>query len=372
MIDEYLRKIENIISPQTYDLNNYKDKILKSELEFPDRNFIQGNESENELKSEVRSEVRSEIRSDVKSQARKTSKTLTQTEKSFVENTSRSKVHNLNVKNMAYRQQIDALNRKIEEQGRIIDSQRRTIEENKVSIENNCKYLLKLESYLVEAGKNKTREKFTLNLIGVNTNFANECKDQASKASFTVERNEMRELIVNLINENQKLKQFQSKVISLSQTYDEINNSMMESLREATEQLHTFYNNNQEVDSDTVFYLNEINQNIQKVFFCVEETINAKQLEYNQILEAKDSEMEFLRKEIVILNSIIEQGKKDRMKDQKTMIEIECQNSFLREEIDELNKTINENYMKLKLLDTENISSKINVRVLFVEKNRAM
>ena len=381
MIEEYLKKLETIISPQTYDLNNYKDKILKSHIDFPDKDFVQGLDDMNEQESRSGMNI-------IKDMERKEQFNKTSNEKGMSSsknmnlrsetdirsgNTTiidsdklRQKVHNLNVKNMAYRQQIDNLNRKIEDQSRQIDSQRRTIDESKVTIENSSKYLLKLESYLVEAGKNKARERFTLNLLGVNFGFAKECKDQANKASFSVERVDMREMIVALTNENKKLKEFQNRIIDLSTTYDEVNQNMMESLKEAQDNLSSFFQNHQDekIDHNTAFYLNEINQNVLKLTFCVEETLISKQAEYKLILDTKDREMDFLRKEIVDLNENLENAKKDRMKDQKNMIEVECQNYHLHQEIEELNKTINENYTKLKLLDTENVSSKIEV-ILF-------
>jgi hypothetical protein len=374
MIEDYLKKLETIISPQTYDLNNYKEKILQSNKDFPDREFIQGLDI---LSEDEQSDIRSlkNDKSQTKTKGDNASvKNITKSDlidnksqnvaSSVVDEKSRAKIHNLNVKNMAYRQQIDSLNRKIEDQARVIESQRRTIEENKVTIENNSRYLLKLESYLVEAGKNKARERFTLNLLGVNTNFANECKDQASKATFSVERENMKEMIVALINENQKLKDFQNKIINLSQTYDEINSTMVDSLRGVQENLTEIYKSSN-LEKSSEFYLNEISQNVQRILFSVEETLTSKQNEFKLILDTKDEELEFLRKEIVELNGKLENAKKDRMKDQKNMIEIECQNNHLHQEIEELNKTIHENYTKLKLLDTENISSKIEVFFIF-------
>lgn len=374
MIEEYLKKLETIIAPQTYDLNNYKEKILQSKIDFPDRDFIQGlDELDEDQKSEIKSEVKEKPQqkkggdvseSASKLPAKSEANDNKPTNVTVIDEKSRQKIHNLNVKNMAYRQQIDALNRKIEEQNRQIESQRRTNDEYKVTIENNSRYLLKLESYLVEAGKNKARERFTLNLIGINTDFAKLCRDQAQKATFSVEREQMKEMVVALTNENQKLKSFQNKIISISQTYDEINSSMVESLKDVNNNIQELFSNKQ-VEADPLFYLKEINSNIQKIIFCVEETLANKQSEYKLVLEAKEDEMEFLRKEIVELNEKLEDAKKDRMKDQKNMIEIECQNNHLRQEIEELNKTIHENYTKLKLLDTENISSKIEVRKCF-------
>lgn len=370
MIEDYLKKLETIISPQTYDLNNYKEKILQSNKDFPDREFIQGldilsEDDQSEIRSLKNDKSQTKTRGDNASIKNVTKSELNDNKSqnianSVVDEKSRAKIHNLNVKNMAYRQQIDSLNRKIEDQARLIESQRRTIEENKVTIENNSRYLLKLESYLVEAGKNKARERFTLNLLGVNTNFANECKDQASKATFSVERENMKEMIVALINENQKLKDFQNKIINLSQTYDEINSTMVDSLKGVQENLADLFKST-DLEKTAEFYLNEMNQNVQRILFSVEETLTSKQSEFKLILDTKDDELEFLRKEIVELNGKLENAKKDRMKDQKNMIEIECQNNHLHQEIEELNKTIHENYTKLKLLDTENISSKIEV-----------
>lgn len=363
MIDDYLKRLETIISPQTYDLNNYKDKILQSNLSFPDKSFIQGIErsqtrTKNEqidLERKINSDSFQEIQNNDDAQRSNVDKSVND-----LDNKTREKIHNLNVKNMAYRQQIDALNRKIEDQARLIDSQRRTIEENQVTIENNSRYLLKLESYLVDAGKSKARERFTLNLLGVSCNFAEECKDQNNRATFSIEKEKMKEMITSLVNENQKLKTFQSNVISISKQFDDINEHMLEGLKSIRSKLADGFSTGNLTNLDNNLLV-EIDENLNKIVFCVEETLNTKHNEFRLILEAKDEEMIFLRKEIVLLNESIEYSKKDRMKDQKNMIEVESQNAQLRNEIDELQKTIHENYTKLKLLDSENISSKIEV-----------
>lgn len=370
MIDDYLKKLETIISPQTYDLTNYKDKILQSSINFPDKNFIQGldvsrvaaEREEKRVAMQQQPVIQKDNLNDYQSQMslNKSNNEKTNIE---IEAEARGKVHQLNVKNMAYRQQIDALNRKVEEQARTIDSQRRTIEEYQVIIENNSRYLLKLESYLVEAGKNKARERFTLNLLGVSSEFAKECKDQAGKASFSVEKINLKELVVSLANENQKLKDFQTKVIELSKQYDEVNDQMVDSLKFLKDK---FLSNSANFGSSDDVLMADLNNNLNQILFCVQETLNIKQSEYQMIIDTKDQELNFLRKEIVQLNESLENSKKDRMKDQKNMIEIECQNNQLHNEIEELQKTIHENYTKLKLLDSENISSKIEVHIFIV------
>lgn len=350
MIDDYLKKLETIISPQTYDLNNYKDKILKSNQSFPNKEFIQGidlthfkekrleNESfQEKQETEVENYENLNLNTEIDVKIRK-------------------RLHDLNIKNMGYRQQIDVLNRKIEEQSRVIDNQKRVLEDNKKTIENNSKYLLKLESYLVEAGKNKARERFTLNLLGVSYNFSEECKDSNDKASFTVDKDKMRDMIVSLSNENNKLKTFQQKVIEISKQFDDINEHMLDSLR--TIRLKVLEKT--EVNSQD---LNEIDSNLSKILFCVEEVISTKHEEFKVVLMEKEEEVKFLTKEIVILNESLENSKKDRMKDHKTIIEVESQNAQLKNEIHDLQKTIHENYTKLKLLDSENVSTKIEKRI---------
>jgi len=366
MIDEYLKKLETIISPQTYDLNNYKDKILQSNIGFPNKSFIQGLEKSH---SNVRSE---QLEKQENNQADSfheaaVNDNIQKSSVDIMENTDidakvRAKLHNLNVKNMGYRQQIDALNRKIEDQSRVIETQRRTIDEYKVTIENNSRYLLKLESYLVEAGKNKARERFTLNLLGVSYNFAEECKDKDNKASFTVDKDKMKEMIISLINENNKLKAFQQSVFNISKQYDDINEHMLDGLKSIREKLSEalLAGKLENIKSDV---LKDVDSNLNKILFCVEETISTKHEEFKLLVLNKEEETVFLTKEIILLNESLEHFKKDRMKDQKILIEVESQNSQLRNEIEELQKTIHENYTKLKLLDTENISSKIEKRI---------
>lgn len=366
MLEDYLKKLETIISPQTYDLNNYKEKILQSSISFPDRKFVQGLNSESQV-----NEVFQNKEKDAFQKALNDMEEVNRSQRPEMDNTNldldqktKNKIHSLNVKNMAYRQQIDSLNRTIEEQNRTIIHQKRTLEENQVTMENNSRYLLKLESYLVEAGKAKARERFTLNLIGVSSSFAEECRDKNNKASFTVEKADLKELVVSLVNENQKLREFQNNVVALSKQFDDINEHVVDSLKNIQEKLYMAKNDNKFASKIDNMVLNDIDENLNKVLFCVDETLKTKHQEFQLLLEKKDEELAFLRKEIVILNEKIENSKRDRLKDQKNMIEIECQNAQLINEIEELQKTIHENYTKLKLLDSENISSKIQVSTI--------
>lgn len=414
MIEDYLKKLETIISPQTYDMNNYKEKIIQSPLLVPDKQFLQnldGNEvvainlqtDPKELNQNLDGEFETKnINTDLQtekgvSQVRLTDRLsdigrdklslkpnisqLNRTEETDTK--TRERIHQLNVKNMAYRQQIDALSRKVEDLNKELESKNKKIDQYEIQIENNSKYLLKLEAYMVEAGKNKGRERFVLNMLGVHSDF-NTSKSSintsnlnstiasalnADKASFSVDKGDMKSIVIALVNENQKLKNFQNQVLKISKNYDDINEAMAESIKKVQSLLEDVKNRLSSNKQDQVKNrVEEIYENFNTIVVNVDSVLQAKQDEYNFLLDTKEKEIKFLRDEIILVNQEYENFKKDRFKDQKINIEIESENARLTKEVENLNSVIHDNFTKLKLLDSQNVSSKIEVIIIMLRK----
>lgn len=415
MIDDYLKKLETIISPQTYDMNNYKEKIIQSPLLVPDKQFLQNLDGTEVVAINLQPDVK-ELNQNLDGEFEtKNINTDLQTEKNLSQNRlterlsdvgrdrnlslkpnisqlnrteeidskTRERIHQLNVKNMAYRQQIDALGRKVEELNKELENKNKKIDQYEIQIENNSKYLLKLESYMVEAGKNKGRERFVLNMLGVHSDF-NMSKSSintsnlnstiasalnADKASFSVDKGDMKSIVIALVNENQKLKNFQNQVLKISKNYDDINESMAESIKKVQALLEEVKSKLSSNKTDQIKnQVEEIYENFNTIVVNVDSVLQAKQDEYNFLLDSKEKEIKFLRDEIILVNHEFENFKKDRFKDQKINIEIESENIRLKKEVDNLNSVIHDNFTKLKLLDSQNVSSKIEVKYIIYRK----
>ena len=57
-------------------------------------------------------------------------------------------------------------------------------------------------------------------------------EDRANQTVVNItDKNDLKELIANLIQENQKLKQFQNQVYEISRNYDDINQNMVEGIK---------------------------------------------------------------------------------------------------------------------------------------------
>ena len=290
MIDDYIKQLEEIISPQTYNITNFKDKI--SSYDRPEKGVSGNNKNNNKmgkdvllddymrnldqnvgtnnsnddklimykriLEEEANISKLEELNynSNVNTINKKNnilsgnqSKNLDTTNISVNDPKAKDKIHNLNVKNMSLRHEIDVLKKKNEELTRIIETQEKQINKYEIQIENDNKYLLKLETHLVDNGKTKAKERFNLTLLGVPFNYAqtksnsntnpnnnnntsvSESDNKKKTEQIQVDKSSMRELITELINENEKLKNFQSQVFDISKNYDEINENMILSLR---------------------------------------------------------------------------------------------------------------------------------------------
>ena len=173
----------------------------------------------------------------------------------------REKIHMLNIKAMNYRHEVENLKKKNLELNKTIEDQKEQILKFEKQKENDNKYLIKLESLLSTKGslKNSSVNDF----LNVNPNNLNSSSNLLSKNNFNntnfsmngifielkkctnfviqdrfnnfnlnvTDQQEMKEFIANLMQESQKLKNFQKKVFEISKNYDDVNENIINAIK---------------------------------------------------------------------------------------------------------------------------------------------
>jgi hypothetical protein len=310
MFEDYLKKIEEIITPNYYNKKNFKEKI-KGELEDPfefeekqkkqeanDGSAIdnkrlmeeylkkmnmketgeEGGLSDSKLKIYkkilentgtaaleepiISSNTSKHHKVNSNSAVSKNNKTYSQSpsRRLFKPNeadevTLKEKIHNLNIKNMNHRYEIETLKNKISEKDKLIEEQKIELAKLDKQNENNNKYLVKLENLVSQRNLNLNFNKSQVTNLnfGSYDSFINHVKTSKSENNVIVDfnrmnnlviedranqtvvnitdKNDLKELIANLIQENQKLKQFQNQVYEISKNYDDINQNMVEGIK---------------------------------------------------------------------------------------------------------------------------------------------
>lgn len=320
MFEDYLKKIDEIITPNYYNIKNYKEKIkgeFQDPFEFEEKQKKQENPegtlndskrlveeylkkmntketsdeaalSDNKLKIykkilENTTPQDEAINSPLSSNHQRmlSNSSVSKNNKTYSQSPSRrlfksselgdastkEKIHNLNIKNMNYRYEIETLKNKLNEQNKTIEDQKIEIAKLEKQNENNNKYLMKLENLVSQRNLNLNFNKSSVtnvnfgsydNLVShlkasksdnnviVDFNRMNNLviEDRANQTVVNItDRNDLKELISNLIQENQKLKQFQNQVYEISKNYDDINENIVEGMKNVQNILNNNLNN---------------------------------------------------------------------------------------------------------------------------------
>ena len=385
MLDDYIKKIENLITPNHYDRNNYKEKILsgrddnyeqderelkfksnrkpkierierKSSKEYEKRNEIEKKRQENEGKLENPELDNLLQRSIIKSEEMKES-TRKINGKEYTDDDIESlleKVKSLNMKNMNYRYEIEKYKNKITQLQKDYDSQIDLQNKMEKEKENLTKYLLKLEKMLQNQSQkqkmmntnnsnistisnnqnmslNATKKSVSIfNTSNININVTGNNPiitiiDNSKNSKYTIlSREELQNFLLKIYKENQKLKAFQSQVFELSKNYDDVNSNIEESLKKLQETIknNKNINNNNENNKN-----NNIEQEILSQFQDFTNKINnileTKQVEYNLLLKGKDDELNIISEELINVSKELEERKSDRLKEQKIIFDLE-------------------------------------------------
>jgi hypothetical protein len=299
MLEEYLKRLEDIIVPQNYNKNNFREKI-KADFEDPAEaekkmdnmsrtkleNFIStNNEDEKKLldeyiqkmgvseesgKSSGKIKIYQKILDnegeilannnniEVARNGSKAGKTYSlspsRTIKSQDEGNLKEKIHMLNLKAMNYRYEIETLKNNLSELKSKLDEKDAIISKMERQKDADNKYLIKLEGIIaskdsglnISGNKSKILSDKTLlsniHSDGLHIDFNKSHLIIEDKANHTIhnfsDRNELKEFIANLITENQKLKAFQNGVFDLSKKYDDVNENMIDGMKQIGQYLN--------------------------------------------------------------------------------------------------------------------------------------
>lgn len=400
MLENYLKKIESLISPNNYSRSNFKDKIsiepLDDDLIYTIKTEGNGikteeehicdtvNQEENEkiMKKRIETEGKLEAPEDIKINSSKSVQSaLLNTKKNFkIQNSEGDakslldKIHNLNLKNMTYRNDIEKFKHKIKQLTQEIDNQKQLIIKYENEKESSVQYLLKLENMLnhnknnincihtsqeiktqnmeipISTSKDNNDEQLEQNSVKGNKSLFTESNfsvdvtknnyitidDKKHKEQFTLSSSsEVKEFITKLYKENQKLKMFQKHVFEISKSYDDINDNLHESIMKIQELV-----NNHEKGSN---FENALLGNYQKVVNNVNATLHTKQKEYNILIKEKDEQIVLIQNELLFLSNDIEERKKDRTKEIQIIINLEEEVKLLKQKLNEFGYYINNN-----------------------------
>jgi hypothetical protein len=256
MLDDYLKKLENMITPQTYSKHNYKNKFnmnyKDSIINEKDNKLIEDiNDNPLENRMRVYNKI---LESDDKFQSppydiKMINRTQSMSQSQVNE---KEKIHQLNIKNMNYRHEIETLKNKMNDAVKELEEYKILVNKLEKQKDSDNKYLLKLE-HMLESNKTQGGlmfrnysngsmsdiSKISRKTIASNEYYSIEYKtntiiieDKYNDSTIAIsEKEELKQYILNLLTENRRLKDFQNQVYEISKNYDDINSNMLDSIK---------------------------------------------------------------------------------------------------------------------------------------------
>ena len=272
MLDDYLKKLENMITPQTYSKQNYKSKFNMGNVNTNDELTNEVNQKLLEdyinkmgVKANDNPLAESRIRvynkmldsddkfqippDDISNNMRMVNRTQSM---SPSQNNEKERIHQLNIKNMNYRHEIETLKNRLNNAVKELEDYKILV--NKLERQKDCdnKYLLKLE-HMLENNKGHNGLGFRnysngsmadISKISRKTVMSNEYYTIDYKTNTIIiedrdndniiaiaDKDELKHYILNILTENRRLKDFQKEVYEISKNYDDINSTMLESIK---------------------------------------------------------------------------------------------------------------------------------------------
>jgi hypothetical protein len=90
--------------------------------------------------------------------------------------------------------------------------------------------------------------------------------------------------------------------------------------------------------------------------------LEVKNIEYNLFIESKDQELSLINKELDMHNLVISNIKKDRIRDQKIINDLEIEIEFLKSQVRDTNHTLNKSNIITQIQQEAIIAEKIEVK----------
>jgi hypothetical protein len=237
MLDNYIKKLENIIVPRQYSINDVKQintnfnanqikqqkPIMTTFSNSTAESFMKTAAGTNNIK-EVNSKVEQSSLQPIKEESSQITATIADEEKlSLIEIINQEKK-----KNMNYRFQIAELQRKNDYLTVKLEKQNEMLIKMEKQKDLDTKYLIKLEAMLSGTSRpNNT----TVNNINNNSQFVNTTKI-FNQSKIDTDGNFRTNFNKLLLEDNQKLKKFKEEVFKISKTYDDVNDELIYYLKE--------------------------------------------------------------------------------------------------------------------------------------------
>jgi hypothetical protein len=272
MLDDYLKKLENMITPQTYSKQNYKSKFNMGNINTNDQ---MTNEVNHKLLEDYINKmgVRANDNPLAESRIRVYNKILDSDDKFQIppddicnenkminktqsmspsQNNEKERIHHLNLKNMNYRHEIETLKNRLNSAVNELDEYKMLVNKLERQKDSDNKYLLKLESMLENnkgnnglGFRNYTNSSMAdISKISRKTFMSNDyytiyyktntiiIEDKYSDNIIAIaDKDDLKQYILNILTENRRLKDFQKEVYEISKNYDDINSTMLESIK---------------------------------------------------------------------------------------------------------------------------------------------
>lgn len=239
----------------------------------------------------------------------------------------------LHYQSINYRHEIETLQNMLKSLEKKYLEKQNVIDTYEKQKENDDKYLLKLEDiYKQEQMKNKNNLNISLNVSNTNNNISGLGNEENVLSGLNLkDKNQLNNLITNLINENYKLKHFQAQVLEISKNYDDINENIVNNMKST----QNYFRVNNYPNSASI---NEYLENFNRILTSSVDMVQSKQRNYNLTLANKENEIVILSKEIEKIKSTIETMKNDTIKDNKIIHDFENENIMLSNKVAEFEK----------------------------------
>jgi len=278
MLEEYLKRLENLITPRSFSLTNFKDQnqISNNQQNLSKPIITETQDINNQL-------VNPNLSNNPGSNTDNSKQRLNTTEGEILPENFREIVHQLKIKNMNYRHDIHLLKQKIEDYEKQIYQKDNMIKKLQKQKEDDNKYLLKLEGVRAKDGvfvdpvmntvgkksetpfidksdkeraekdKASTKKEGPLSQNFFSTTSVNPFND--SKNNFNAvnesgisnlnnvtgfenlkglnlnDKKAVKEFALKIMTENKNLKGFKAKIYEVSKTYDTLNEKITNGLR---------------------------------------------------------------------------------------------------------------------------------------------
>lgn len=368
MLDDYMKDINQVTSPENYNVNNYKQKIeqresrqkqLQKEEESYDiagrKQGTQGAKMKIKIPQNMQKEMKNKAitkTSPKKTVPRKTEEKKVVKKEEPPRMTTLSQNQELQYKSMNYRHEIEVGKNRIAELEKILENKNQEISKLLREKEHMSSYLIKLESVMrrkTDTNTQGTTETFkdsptientkdnvedgdkfeafnahnlTINITGASPTIT--MIDGEGHKNVITRKRDMMKFLNKIYRENQSLKNFQNQVFMLSKTYDDINNNLAESISGFQEISKNLGNDNIKIEVDNK--LHELKTQIQN-------SLETKQSEYNMLLEKKDEDYHMLQEEFLNVAKEIEQRRMERIFEQKTIMDLNMRLEMLESKL---------------------------------------